>query len=241
MRIISNTKLIKRNSKIGRYTTIASLLVLVGGLLLSFSNPVDDPTGNSTTVMLSFAALFVGFLLSQVGIYFGNKFGRSPRPDELITSSLKGLDDRYFLYHYVTPVAHLLVGPAGIWIINPFSQRGKIIYNSEKKRWQQQGGNFIMKIFGQEGMGRPEQENYGLYQDLSKYIKKEVSIANLPEPQLLMVFVDPKVSLQVSESPVPAMPLEKMKDFIRKQSKDPTFPYQSIELFQEKLPSESIE
>lgn len=236
MRIIANNKLINRNRKIGKYATIASLLVLVGGLIISF-----NPSADSTLVMLSFGALLVGFLLSQVGIYFGNKFGRSPRPDELISAGLKGLDDRYALYHFLTPVAHLLVGPAGIWIVNPYNQRGKIFYNAQKKKWQQQGGSFIMKIFGQEGMGRPEQENYGLYQDMQKFIQKEVNIPGLPEPQVLMVFVDPKVSVTAGDSPTPAFTLDKMKDFIRKQAKEPGFSYSAVEEFQVKLPQESIE
>ena len=41
MKIIKNEKLIKRNSIIGQWTSIAALLVLGGGMYLSFSNPAN--------------------------------------------------------------------------------------------------------------------------------------------------------------------------------------------------------
>jgi hypothetical protein len=34
--------------------------------------------------------LLLGFLLSQFGIYFGNRWGRNPRPDQVINKNLKG-------------------------------------------------------------------------------------------------------------------------------------------------------
>ena len=237
MRIIANTKLINRNKKIGQYTTFGSLAILVGGLILSLNPSNTDPN----LLLLSFGALIVGFLLSQVGIYFQNRFGRSPRPDERITACLKGLDDRYALYHYLTSVAHLLLGPAGIWILNPYTQKGNFIYDPAKKRWKQQGGNAILKIFGQEGLGRPDQENYALYQDLQKFLKKEAEIPGLPDPQIAMVFLDPRSPVQAAEAPIPAMSVEKLKDFLRKQAKDNASYLQSIQVFQNMLPSESTE
>ena len=81
--------------------------MLAGGLYLSFQ------TTNQLMVTLSFVALLLGFLLSQVGIFFGNRWGRRPGPDELLSAALKGLEDKYTLYHYSTPVYHLLVGSFG--------------------------------------------------------------------------------------------------------------------------------
>ena len=130
MKIVSNNKLIRRNKKVGNYTTIGSLVILGLGLYLSFANPQDP-----NLFTYSLVCLLVGFLLSQVGIFFGNRWGRSPRPDELLNSSLKGLDDKYTLYHYITRVSHLLIGPAGIWVLFPYQQQGMITYNPQKMRW----------------------------------------------------------------------------------------------------------
>ncbi len=121
MRKITNEKLVKRNRVAGQVLTIASLAILGLSLYLSFQ-------ASSQYISYSFLGLILGFILSQVGIYFTNRWGRHPRPDEIIDNSLKGLDDKYSLYHYVTPVSHLLLGPAGIWIILPYSQGGTITY-----------------------------------------------------------------------------------------------------------------
>jgi len=118
MKIVIDEKLVNRNAKIGQIATIVSLVVLGGGMFLTFQKP--------EMIGVSIAALLVGFLLSQVGVSYTNRWGRSPRPDEQLSQALKGLDKRYTLYHYSTPVSHLLVGPAGLWIFFIKHQKGLI-------------------------------------------------------------------------------------------------------------------
>ena len=84
MRIIKNEKIIKRNAKIGSIVTILSLVILGGGMYITFTNP--------ELLNISVIALLVGFILSQVGIFFTTRWGRRPRPDELLDQALKGLD-----------------------------------------------------------------------------------------------------------------------------------------------------
>jgi hypothetical protein len=242
MKIVTNEKYIRRNRKIGQYTTLASLAILVIGFIISLT---PDPN----LFIYSLLALVFGFILSQVGIYFGNHWGRSPRPDEKLAAGLKGLEDKYTLYNYMTVVPHLLIGPAGIWILATYNQKGTISYDATKKRWQQKGGNFLLKLFAQEGLGRPDQDVYSLFQDLQKYINKEVEIPNLPSPQVALVFVNDKAVLQAQESPIPAVSIEKIKDFIRRQAKENIVKSDSkasdmldpIKQFQQLLPAESIE
>lgn len=243
MKIVTNLKYIRRNRKIGQFTTFGSLGILVIGFIVSLQ---PDPA----LFTYSLIALVVGFILSQVGIYFGNRWGRSPRPDEVLSAGLKGLDDKYVLYNFMTVVPHLLIGPAGIWIISTFTQQGVITYDAEKKRWHQRGGNFLMKVFGQEGLGRPDQDTYALVQDFQKFITKEVDISNLPAPQVAMVFLsDPKkVSVVAPDSPTPAMHVEKLKDFIRRQAKESIIRGESrdgdafdpLRRLQQVLPADSI-
>src|SRR6185436_3213508 len=109
MKIIKNEKLIKRNSTIGGWTSMAALVVLGLGMYMSFTRP--------DWFVYSLLALLLGFTLTQIGMYLGNKFGRSPRPDEKLDAGLKGLQNEFVMYHYTTPVSHLLVGPAGVWVI----------------------------------------------------------------------------------------------------------------------------
>ena len=76
MKIITNEKLIKRNARIGSIANTAGLLILVGVMILSFMNP--------NFFNLYWIGLFLGFALSQIGIFYRNRWGRQPRPDELL-------------------------------------------------------------------------------------------------------------------------------------------------------------
>ncbi len=208
MKIVTNQKMIQRNRKIGQFLSIGSLVILGVGMYMSF---------NANLLSYSFLMLIVGFMVSQVGIYYGNRWGRSPRPDEVITAALKGLDDRYTLYHYIAPTAHLLVGPAGVWTLLPFPQKGKITY--EKGRWKQKGGNVYLKIFAQEGLGRPDMEIKSALEDMQRFYVKNLDGASLPT-QAALVFTNPKVELETTDAPVPAVRADKLKDFIRKNAKE---------------------
>ena len=91
-------------------------------------------------------ALLVGFTLTQIGMYMGNRYGRKPRPDEKLDAGLKGLPGEFTMYHYTTPASHLLVGPAGVWLLMPYHQRGKVAF--KKNRWQMSGGGFLHRECG---------------------------------------------------------------------------------------------
>lgn len=229
MKIVVNEQLINRNKKIGQYTSIASLIVLAAGLFASF---------NVQYINWSFVALIAGFVMSQVGIYFGNRWGRSPRPDEKLTQALKGIGDKYTLYHYTTKIPHLLVGPAGIWALIPYHQGGTILYDSKNGRFKQKGGNLYLKIFAQESLGRPEAEVKAVRQDAAAYLNAKINGVELPDVEPLLVFTNPKAVLQCEEAPIPALPIEKLKDFIRKRAKEQPILPETSQIIQKTLPQE---
>jgi hypothetical protein len=232
MKIVTNQKIIKRNSRIGQVSTLVSLAILAGGLFMSF---------NPDLIQYSFFALLAGFVLSQVGIHYGTKFGRSPRPDERLSMALKGLGDQYVLYHYAGPVPHLLIGPAGILPLLPYNQRGTITYDEGKKRWRQKGGNLYLKIFAQEGLGRPDLDVEVHLQDINNHVKKNLSDTKLPPLKPVLVFTNDKVDIQANNAPAPTLPAEKLKDYVRRLAKEEPAPMEQIRLFQKTLPADSIE
>lgn len=218
MEILSNEKLIKRNARIGQITMLAGLGVLLGGMYISFTNPEEY-------FSLSIIALFVGFILSQIGIYFSNRWGKRPRPDEILDKSLKGLDSKYTLYHYRTPASHLLIGPAGILVIIPKQQGGTISYSNG--RYRQKGGNLYLKIFGQEGIGRPEIEIKSEIDSVLKYLQSKFPDSELPQVEGILVFTNPKVVLEINEEqnpPADSVQIDKLKDLIRKKGKSKPLP-----------------
>lgn len=214
MNIIRNEKLIKRNSTLGKIISIVSLAILGGGMFITFRQP--DQIG------LSLTALMVGFVLSQMGIYYTNRWGRSPRPDEQIDAALKGFGKQYNLYHYTTRTSHVLVGPAGIWVLIPKHQRGTITYS--RNRWRKRGGGILsvyLSVFAQEGLGRPDleivSETDALQRQLTKRLPEDYE---LPPIEVAMIFTHPEVDIQVEDAPNLALPGKKLKDHLRKVAKE---------------------
>lgn len=228
MKIITNNTLIKRNRRIAQTCSFGGLIILIGGMILSFRNPQQ--------VSFSLGALIIGFILSQIGIYFTNRWGRSPRPDEYLNQALKGLDSKYSLFHYQTPVSHLLVGPAGVWVILPRQQRGTITYT--KGRYHQKGGNLYLKLFAQEGLGRPELELGYEVEKIQKYLRQHLSEDKIPPIQAALVFTNDRAELNIDDSekpPAPTLHINKLKEFIRKVSKNKPVSTEKIDEIQELL------
>jgi hypothetical protein len=215
MKIIKNEKVITRNSKIAQWISLGALGVLGLGMYISIARP--------ELFVYSMVCLVVGFIMTQVGMYMGNRWGRSPRPYEKLDAGLKGLHSEFHLYHFSSPVSHLLVGPAGVWVLLPYHQGGKVFYDSNKKRWKNSGGGFFagyMRIFGQEGLGRPDLEAEAEVEIVKKFFRENMGDESaIPEVKVALVFTNDNVELEAGESPIPAMKLKQLKDFMRQNSK----------------------
>jgi hypothetical protein len=235
MNVLTHEKAIRRNAKIGQYTSLAALLILAGGMYISFVYP--------TQLYVSFISLTVGFVLSQVGIYFGNRWGRRPRVDERLTAALKGLTKDYTLYHFLTPVNHLLIGPAGVWIIETYYQRGTMTY--EKGRWKQKGGGLLLgylKIFAQEGLGRPDIDVKADTDSLTAALKKALGDGQeIPPINAALVFTDDRAEIKADDAPVPTIKIEQLKELLRKTAKQNPFPATEIKRITAVLPQEGVE
>lgn len=231
MIIVRNERLIKRNKSIGNISGLLSILILGLGMYVSFR--FQD------RIAYALAALVFGFSLSQVGIFYTNRFARSPRPDEEIDAALKGLDDEYALYHYQSPVNHLLVGPAGLWVLYTFPHKGKIVYDENKGRWKKIGGNLYLRIFAQDSIGRPDQElkhsRSSLLKELGKIPELEV-----PEVKAALIFSNEDAEIEAENAPVPTLHARQIKKLIRKEAKGETnLPKHVVKTIQDYLGLES--
>ena len=231
MIIVRNERLITRNKRIGTYSGIISIVILGAGMYISFTYP--------DLISWSFIALASGFTISQIGIHYSNRFGRSPRPDEVLDSSLKGLVNQYALYHYQSPVTHLLVGPSGLWILFPFSQKGKIIYNEKKGRWKKVGGNVYLKFFAQDSIGTPDKEIISSTNRLHKALTS-IPDFEVPEIRSALVFYDENAEVEADNAPVPTLHARQLKKLIRKEAKDHTHAASTVKTIRDHLGLKSI-
>jgi hypothetical protein len=243
MKIIINDKKIELNRKIGNYTMFAGMITLVGGLIISINQIFTTgqnqnlPANSELMFNISTVAMFVGLLLTEISMYFNNRWGRKPSQDEKITLGLKGLDDRYAVYHYKAPVPTLVVGPAGIWILETMYQHGKIGF--EKGQYRQGGVSWFTRVFYQEGIGRPDILLRSRIEDLERFIKKSLPDAKLPPIHAALIFTAPNVTIEVGDdAPFPTMHVEKLKDFIRRQAKEQAASPAEIQKLISALPTE---
>lgn len=212
MRIVTNEGHIRKYGRIGKVSIFVGLVLLTVGAYLQFFR-VDN-------VFLSLALLIPGFLLSQIAFFLMNRYARNPRTDIAMNDALKGLDRQHTLYHYIAPSAHFLAGPAGMWILIPKTQRGRITF--DKNRWRQRGDFMLayLRIFAQEGIGRPDLD-IGVEMDaLKKFFRKELPEHTFPDPNPILVFTNPRAVLDAENAPVPTVSLEELKEVVRKQAKE---------------------
>lgn len=227
MKIITNEKKKKTNRRIAIISTLLGMAILISGLVISlrFRNQVT----------YSLLALLLGFLFAQIGMFFTNRWGRNPSTDEQINQALKGLDQKYTLCHYYTPTYHLLSGPAGVWILFPYHLTGRIGFKNG--RWQH-GGSAFLRFFGKESLGRPDLELSYEIEKIQKFLKPIFEEETFIPVRGMLVFMNPRVTIDIDPSenpPAPALHLDKLKDFLRKEARQKPLSLEKIEKINEFL------
>jgi hypothetical protein len=221
MQVITNEKLIKNRARLGRGASFGGLAVLILGLAASFS-PQRLLT-STQWLLVSFGCLFVGFVLSQVGLYHANRWVKEPRADQTLVKVLKGLDDRYQLYSYIVPAPHVLLAPFGLCVVNPKDQGGKIRCQGERWRYQAGWRRVILRFFGQEGLGNPTKEVRAEVKRLRRFLAQRLPDEEVPI-EGVVVFTNPQVELETENPAVPVLDGKQFKLFLRDLSKERPIP-----------------
>lgn len=216
MRVVTNEKLYKRNTRLSLIGNLGGMFLLVGSVFSLFNAP--QQLGRYLLL------LFLGILFVQVGAYFG-RWNR--RPDMALGNALRSLDNSYTLYNFSTPVSHLLVGPSGLWILIPRHTRGTITYDSRRKRWKA-GGVGLFSRFGQEGIGKPVQDASWEAEALDRYLQKHWLDGDL-RVQAALIFVDDRTEVDVTEAPLPTASIKKIKHVLRKNDPKASLRREQIE------------
>jgi hypothetical protein len=231
MQVITNEKLIKNRARLGRVASFAGLAVLILGLVASLY---------PQWLLASFGCLFVGFVLSQVGLYNANRWVKEPRADQTLDKILKGFDDRYHLYNYVLRAPHVLLAPFGLCIINPKDQRGKVHCGGEKWRHQAGWRRVILRFFGQEGLGNPTKEVRAEVGRLRRFLAQRLPDEEVPI-EGVVVFTNPQVDLETENPTVAVLDGKQFKSFLRDLSKERPIPGSQRKQLAELLAGEAPE
>jgi len=204
MRVTTNTKLIKRRSRFGTYASLGGIAILGLGMFASFQPKY---------VWVSLVALVAGFVLAQYGNYNLRRYGRSPRPDQIVEESLKGFDDRYHLYAWSLPVPYALLTPQGLYSFTTRDQAGQISVNGAQWKSKFSLGRALL-AFSQEGMGNPTQEAQANAAKLTEWIRSKLPESTVTA-QPAIIFIDPRAELQVTDPVVPVLDTKGVKKWLR--------------------------
>jgi hypothetical protein len=213
MRIVRDDEMIARRRRVGQVASLVGLGILGAGMVIVFFGPRwGIPV--EIAVWVPLGTLLIGFVLSQVGLYYTNRWGRTPRPDQLLDASLKGLGKEYKIYHYVLPAPHVLLTPEGPVVIVVRLERGEITATGEKWK-QKQSAWRILTFLGREGLGNPTREAQYLVQQVQRLIGEHLEEPVEGAVDGVIAFLADQITLNVEDTPVPVVRGAKLKGFLR--------------------------
>ena len=175
MKVTTNTTMIARRRKLGTYATFGGLGILLAGMFASFRQQ------STWSIWVSLGSLVVGFGLAQYGNYSLRRWGRTPRPDEVVETSLKGLDDRHHYYAWSLPVPYVLLSPNGLYSFTLRDQTGEISVTGSD--WHSKFSLMRLFLLFQEGLGNPTRESLEAAERLRQWILTEAPGLDVPVRQ----------------------------------------------------------
>lgn len=212
MKVKTDSKFIAGKARLGKYTSLAGLVILTGGMVLSFSKP--------ELFELSLLCLILGFGVASIGSYNVSHWVKPPRGDEVLEKALKGLSNKYQLFNYVLPSPHVLLTPFGVYVLYTKKQDGQVVYKGQNK-WQQKKDlkrRFRLFFGGEQPLGNPAAEMGSEVSVIQKYLSR-----NLPDADIsvsgAIVFLSPDVQLTLESTDLPVMLPKDLKKFLADEQK----------------------
>lgn len=215
MRVSTNTKMIRRRSRLGMIASLSGIAILAVGMFVSLGSQ-DNPQ----LLWAPLISLVGGFLLAQFGSYYLRRWGRSPRPDQVLEESMKGFDDRYHFYSWTLAAPYVLLSPHGVYTFTTRDQTGQITADGGTWKTKFSLGRVFL-LFAQEGLGNPTEEARAQGARLQEWIR-----SNLPDVKVdvqpVIVFIDARAVLQVTDPLVPVLDAKSLKKWLRGAGKGET-------------------
>jgi multisubunit Na+/H+ antiporter MnhF subunit len=205
-----NHRLVKRNRRSSRWMMFGGLGATIVAVLITFLQPA--------LLIIAFGLMLVGGIVSQIGTAIYNRFGRSPRVDEILDISLKGLDDRFTVFHYYLGTNHALFTPNGAYALVPRIEQGAIAY--EDGVWKHQAPRRRFSLGG----SRPrvikniEKEAANEANRLRQYLSKRIPAQSDIAIEPLVVFLADDTFVRADTAPFIAVHRKKLKSAFRKSA-----------------------
>lgn len=227
MRIIANESHIETRTKLGEWAPLAGLIVLAISTAIIFVEP--------SRIWISMILVWIGFLISVIGSYLGNRYVGPMAYHKKVPEALKGMTDDYTLLIYELPAPFVLVEPGGLTTITVKAHGGEVKYENDEWQHHEKLG-FLRKLAGQETLSRAHRFALSEAERLQKYLDKrlpeevkrelalEMELGMEAPVRPVLLFTHPDVYLEAEESPVPALRSAEFKRWLRKEGRRTRLP-----------------
>lgn len=210
MQTITNTEFVRKRAAWGRWLSWIGFFLLFGAVFMSLRQEL---------ALWSFLVILVGFTISNIGMYGLNKYARPPLAHDLLDKALKGLDNRYRLYNYTTPVEHVILTPSGVLVVTLRRMGGEIRCTGDK--WHQKTSLWQkLRFFAEDQLGNPAYELRRDVARLQRFLEARLSpIAEGEKPVPLgglVWFANPEARLILDQPTVPVLHGRALKEHLRK-------------------------
>ena len=206
MRTTIDEELIARGGRVGQLANSIAIIIAFGGLLASFTQ----------WKLVSVALIALGVVMYTVGNRGLEQAAREPRSIQQLVDALAGFDDRYHLYSHVLPGDHVLLTPHGLFVLVLKGVDGRI--RCFKDKWVRDLSlGRLLRFFTAEPLGNPTKDARRQVTKVQKYVEQHSPELEV-DVQGLIVFVNRKARLEVTDSSVPVLPLRRLKSHIRRAS-----------------------
>lgn len=226
MKVVVNEKLIASRGRLGKIASFTGLAILLAGFGFSFFPKY---------FYISLLCLMAGLIASNIGTYNLNRWVKRPRNDEVIARALKGLDDRFWLFSYVLPAEHVVLGPTGLFVIKAKPHDGEIL--CEGSRWRRKfRWAYLLRIFYEEALGNPTAEVAWEAERLRKFIAQKLPENGEVEIKEVILFTSPAARLELRSPLTPVLTAKTLKNHIRQKGAEtipPELYRKLLELFRQ--------
>lgn len=227
MQVLSNDRLLRRESRIGGILLSVTFALLMLGLLLSLAaegwvhllEPLMPEAGGWLPIAVTYAIVLVGMALYYLGNARVKRYGPQYRQDGRLSRLLDGLDDRYVLYTFLGKMLpdYVLVGPSGIFVIIARGQRGEVFCRDD--RWSIRSGaarRFFTAMYGSP-IGSPSFDANQGVQQLQALLARELpDLAAAIPVSGLIVFTADDVKLRIERCSFPATTSRQLRKVVTK-------------------------
>jgi hypothetical protein len=211
MQLVANQQLVKNRVRLGLGLHISALAVFAVGLALSVQ--ID---ASRELPLASWAAILLGLVLYSLGQTQLRRWGPRNRQEEPLGQAIRGLDDRYKLYAFLSSSVpdYILVSPAGAHVLIVRQEANQVTCIRDK--WTKGAGSSrLMSLFGPT-LGNPSAEAAKQLEKL-RALLAERGLQDVPTSALI-VFTNPKVQLRVEGCSATVTRIKELKDVLRRMA-----------------------